>query len=66
MSIVIQENTVLAPHTIYKIGGMARFFAEVKNASELAEWLNAELVTDDWRPVKLHQGVYLDGEIEFQ
>ena len=39
--------------------------ATIGNAEELAEWLNAELVVDDWRPVKLHKGIYLDGEIEF-
>ena len=26
----------------------------------------AELVIDNWRPVKLHQGVYLNGEVEFK
>ena len=31
----------------------------------ITKWLNAELVLDDWRPVKLHKGIYLDGEIEF-
>jgi len=39
--------------------------ATIGNAEELAEWLNAELVVDDWRPVKLHKGIYLNGEIEF-
>ncbi|MDP3765428.1 MAG: DEAD/DEAH box helicase [Nanoarchaeota archaeon] len=39
--------------------------ATIGNAEELAEWLNADLVVDDWRPVKLHKGIYLDGEIEF-
>ena len=39
--------------------------ATIGNPEELAEWLNAELIKDDWRPVKLHKGVYLDGEIEF-
>jgi len=39
--------------------------ATIGNAEELAEWLNAELVVDDWRPVKLHKGIYLDGEIKF-
>tara|TARA_Y100000310_G_scaffold241784_1_gene245901 strand:+ start:65539 stop:66210 length:672 start_codon:yes stop_codon:yes gene_type:complete len=39
--------------------------ATIGNPKELAEWLDAELVEDDWRPVKLHKGVYLDGEIEF-
>jgi len=27
--------------------------------------LSAKLVADDWRPVKLHKGVYLDGKVEF-
>ena len=39
--------------------------ATIGNPEELAEWLNANLVIDDWRQVKLHQGVYLNGEIEF-
>ena len=39
--------------------------ATIGNHEELAEWLKAELVIDDWRPVKLHKGVYLDGEVEF-
>ncbi|MFH0867821.1 MAG: DEAD/DEAH box helicase [Candidatus Woesearchaeota archaeon] len=40
--------------------------ATIGNPKELAEWLKAELVIDDWRPVKLHKGVYLDGEVEFE
>ena len=40
--------------------------ATIGNAEELAEWLNADLVVDDWRPVKLHKGVYLEGKIDFQ
>jgi len=40
--------------------------ATIGNPEELAEWLNAELIEDDWRPVKLHKGVYLDGEVEFE
>ena len=40
--------------------------ATIGNPEELAEWLKAELVIDNWRPVKLHKGVYLDGEIEFE
>ena len=37
--------------------------ATIGNPEELSEWLKAELVIDDWRPVKLHKGVYLDGEV---
>lgn len=40
--------------------------ATIGNAKELSEWLGAELVTDSWRPVKLHQGIYTDGKIEFR
>ena len=32
---------------------------------ELAEWLGATLVEDDWRPVKLKKGIYFEGELEF-
>jgi helicase len=39
--------------------------ATIGNPNELAAWLNANLVEDAWRPVKLDKGVYLDGEIEY-
>jgi len=39
--------------------------ATIGNPEELASWLDAELVIDDWRPVKLKQGVFLDDEIKF-
>ncbi|MFW9796561.1 MAG: DEAD/DEAH box helicase [Candidatus Thorarchaeota archaeon] len=39
--------------------------ATISNASLIAEWLEAELVRDTWRPVPLHEGVYLDGKISF-
>ena len=39
--------------------------ATIGNPQELADWLEAELVVDDWRPVKLKQGVCLNNEIEF-
>ncbi len=38
--------------------------ATIGNPKELAEWLNAELVEDDWRPVKLEKGIYHDGKVE--
>lgn len=40
--------------------------ATIGNKEELAAWLNAELVEDSWRPVKLEQGVLLDDTIEFR
>ncbi len=39
--------------------------ATIGNPKELSDWLDAELVVDDWRPVRLRQGVYLEGGIEF-
>lgn len=40
--------------------------ATIGNPEELADWLNAALVIDSWRPVKLYQGVYRDGAISFK
>jgi len=40
--------------------------ATIGNPEELAKWLDARLVMDDWRPVKLYKGVYLNGEVEFR
>ncbi|MBN1792078.1 DEAD/DEAH box helicase [Candidatus Woesearchaeota archaeon] len=39
--------------------------ATIGNPEELSSWLGAELVMDDWRPVRLDKGVYMDGEVEF-
>lgn len=39
--------------------------ATIGNPEELAEWLGANLVEDDWRPVELKKGIYLDGKLEF-
>ncbi|MEM2796338.1 MAG: ATP-dependent DNA helicase [Candidatus Hadarchaeales archaeon] len=40
--------------------------ATIRNSDEIAEWIGAELVLSDWRPVPLKKGVYLDGEIIFE
>lgn len=40
--------------------------ATIGNPQELADWLDASLVTDDWRPVPLYKGVYFDGVVEFE
>jgi helicase len=40
--------------------------ATIGNPEELAEWLDAKLVKDLWRPVKLNKGVYLNGEVTFK
>ncbi len=38
--------------------------ATIGNPKALASWLDAELVFDTWRPVKLHKGIFMDGEVE--
>ncbi|MHA1601872.1 MAG: DEAD/DEAH box helicase, partial [Promethearchaeota archaeon] len=40
--------------------------ATIQNANELAEWLNAELIESQWRPVELREGFYINGEIQFK
>jgi len=40
--------------------------ATVKNADEVAEWLKAELVTTNWRPIPLYEGVYYNKRIIFR
>jgi helicase len=40
--------------------------ATIGNPEELSAWLDAELVVDEWRPVKLYKGVYYKGTIEFE
>ncbi|MEK6963954.1 MAG: DEAD/DEAH box helicase [Nanoarchaeota archaeon] len=39
--------------------------ATIGNPEELSSWLGATLVLDDWRPVRLDKGIYLDGKVEF-
>ncbi|MHA2389225.1 MAG: DEAD/DEAH box helicase [Candidatus Hodarchaeales archaeon] len=39
--------------------------ATVGNSEELAEWLKAELVQSDWRPVPLKEGIYYDNYITY-
>ncbi|VVC00383.1 ATP-dependent DNA helicase Hel308 [uncultured archaeon] len=39
--------------------------ATIPNAKELAKWLGADLVESDYRPVKLREGIFLDGTIHF-
>jgi len=40
--------------------------ATVNNVQEIAEWLKAEYVTTEWRPVLLKEGVLLHDEIQFR
>jgi helicase len=40
--------------------------ATVKNAEEAAEWLKAESITTEWRPIVLKEGVVLQNEVQFK
>jgi helicase len=40
--------------------------ATIQNADELAKWISAKLIKLDWRPVKLHQGVYFNNKVWFE
>ena len=39
--------------------------ATIRNADQIARWLEAELVSSDWRPVKLKEGVLFDKTIVY-
>jgi helicase len=40
--------------------------ATIPNAKEIAEWLDAELIESDFRPIPLREGVYFNEEIEYK
>ncbi|MEW5896246.1 MAG: DEAD/DEAH box helicase [Nanoarchaeota archaeon] len=39
--------------------------ATIGNPQELAKWLEAKLITDNWRPVELKKGIHCRDETEF-
>ncbi len=61
----VLEIIITLLRTILKNVRIIGLSATIGNAYELAEWLDAELVEDDWRPVKLKQGILFDDELEF-
>jgi len=44
---------------------MIALSATIKNALDLANWLDGKLIQSDWRPVPLREGVYYKGEIKY-
>jgi helicase len=61
LEVVLTRLLKINPHI-----QIAALSATVKNAAEMAEWLNAIPITTEWRPVPLREGVYYDGEIQFK
>lgn len=39
--------------------------ATIGNPEELSNWLNAKLVIDEWRPVELKKGIYLENDVTY-
>jgi len=39
--------------------------ATITNAQQIADWLKARCIYDEWRPVPLREGVYISGEIRY-
>lgn len=39
--------------------------ATIANAPEIASWLKAEMVSSDWRPISLREGVICNGKLVF-
>lgn len=52
-----------------KANSFSRFLAlsaTVNNVEEIASWLSANMLVDDWRPVPLKEGVYKKGKIKYK
>ena len=47
----------------YKTIRIIGLSATIGNAKELSEWLAADLVEDDWRPVELEHHILLNSEL---
>jgi helicase len=61
LEVVITLMRAIAPNA--QIIGLS---ATIGNPRELADWLDAELIEDTWRPVELKQGLYHQGDLKFE
>lgn len=60
LEVIIAHIKALNPNT-----QLIALSATIKNALELSDWLEATLIQSDWRPVQLKEGVFFEGEIQF-
>jgi len=60
LEVIISHFKSLNPNT-----QIIALSATIKNATELALWLDAKLIESDWRPVPLREGVCLKTNIKF-
>lgn len=60
------EVVITLLRSIIKNLQLVALSATIGNASEIADWLDAKLVEDTWRPTTLHQGVIVDNSIHYK
>ena len=60
LEVIISRFKALNPDT-----QLIALSATIKNAVELADWLEAKLIQSDWRPVKLKEGVFFKNQIKY-
>ncbi|MHA1626827.1 MAG: helix-hairpin-helix domain-containing protein, partial [Candidatus Asgardarchaeia archaeon] len=67
----VLENVIMTLRKVVPEAQIIALSATVSNAEEIADWLDAEYVLSDWRPVRLREGIcyqnhifYSDGEEE--
>jgi len=60
LEVIIARFKAQNPHT-----QIIALSATIKNAVELADWLDAKLVQSDWRPVVLKEGVFFQHTVKF-
>ncbi len=58
------ENVIMRFKYLFPNTQIIALSATIPNADEIANWLDAELVESDWRPVKLVKGVYCGGVLK--
>lgn len=59
------EVLITRMRTFLKKAQIIALSATIKNCDEIAEWLNAELVRSDYRPIELKEGVYFNNKLYF-
>lgn len=59
------EVTLARFRTLLPAAQLVGLSATVANAKDVAAWLDATLVSSEWRPVTLHTGTYFGNNLEF-
>ena len=60
LEVIISRFKALNPDT-----QLIALSSTIKNAVELADWLDARLIQSDWRPVTLKEGVFYRNQIKY-